>query len=162
MKRFIILAVAFFTAAAVYAQPRAIGARFGNGFEFSYQHFVRNVDFIEFDLGAEFPLQQINDAALNFSATVFYDFVFAQPHWTSKGTWQWYAGPGATVGVQASDGDGSFLIGTGGNIGLSYTFWFPLELSIDNRIMLGFNSRANYHFYLGGLLIPTLSVRYRF
>lgn len=162
MKRFIILAVALFTAAAVYAQPRAIGARFGSGLEFSYQHFVRNADFVELDLGFELPLNQINGAALDFSATAIYDFVFAQPHWTSKGTWAWYAGPGATIGGQVSDGEGSFLIGTGGNIGLSYTFWFPLELSIDHRIMFGFNSRPDHHFYIGGYLVPNFSVRYRF
>lgn len=160
MKKFIVIAIALFTAAAVYAQPRAVGVRLGSGFEASYQHFVRNADFVELDLGLGFPLT-VN--GLDFGVTALYDFVFAQPAWTTKGTWAWYAGPGATLGGQFfNNGNGAFYFGVGGNIGLSYSFWFPLELSIDNRVMLGYNTRPDHNFYIGGLLVPTLSVRYRF
>ena len=38
MKKFIVIAIALFTAAALYAQPRAIGGRLGYGLELTYQH----------------------------------------------------------------------------------------------------------------------------
>ncbi|HIZ87068.1 MAG TPA: hypothetical protein IAC03_02780 [Candidatus Coprenecus pullistercoris] len=151
MKKFIVIAVALFTAAAVYAQPRAIGGRLGWGAEVSYQHFVRGADFVELDLGL-FNFNSVN-------VTAIYDFVFAEPQWTSKGTWQWYAGPGASLGLGWYNSTHA-NISAAGNVGLSYTFWFPLELSFDFRVQLGWQSVSGNPFYWG--IGPAIGVRYHF
>ena len=50
MKKFIVIAIALFTAAAVYAQPRAIGGRLGYGLELSYQHSLGD-NMVQLDFG---------------------------------------------------------------------------------------------------------------
>lgn len=152
MKKFIIIAIALFTAAAVYAQPRAIGGRLGWGAEVSYQHFVKNADFVEIDLGL---------FTWDLNLTALYDFTFAQPQWTDRGTWAWYAGPGAAVGLGVlGNNNGHFNVAAAGNVGLSYSFWFPLELSFDIRAQLGVSIHDGAGFYWG--IGPAIGVRYRF
>lgn len=151
MKKFIILAVALFTAAAMYAQPRAIGGRLGWGAEVSYQHFVKNADFVEIDLGL---------FTWDLNLTALYDFTFAQPQWTDRGSWAWYAGPGAAVGLGVLNGYNRFNVAAAGNVGLSYSFWFPLELSFDIRAQLGVAIHDGAGFYWG--VGPAIGVRYRF
>lgn len=146
MKRIIIIAalVLGFTVAAS-AQPRALGARFGYGAELSYQHSMGD-NFIEADLGLG------NFKFLNVAAT--YNFMIAQPDWTSQGTWGFYAGPGAAL----SAGNDVLYIGIAGQVGLEYTFDFPLQISIDMRPQLGLVSGA---FGIWGWH-PHLGLRYRF
>ena len=66
-----------------------------------------------------------------------------------------YAGPGASVGLGV--GETNYLtLGVAGMVGLEYTFWFPLQLSIDFRQHIGIGN---------GLWAPSsvgLGVRYRF
>ena len=91
MKRMILIAAMMLGLAfAATAQPRAIGARMGSGFEASYQHTVKGADFVEADLGLLFL-----SSALNASAV--YNFMIAQPAWTDRGEWGFYAGPGADL-----------------------------------------------------------------
>jgi hypothetical protein len=81
--------------------------------------------------------------------------MIAQPAWTSRGEWGFYAGPGASVGLGV--GETNYLtLGAAGMVGLEYTFWFPLQLSIDFRQHIGIGN---------GLWFPSsvgLGVRYRF
>lgn len=154
------------------AQPRAIGGRFGWGVEASYQHTLGN-NFLEIDAGSWW----FND----FHAVIVHDWIFASPGWTSRGEWNWYAGVGGGLGFA---GLGSNYItrlyfGAAGQIGLEYTFWFPLQLSLDFRPILGpsfaleadSEGHKNVYFYgfndgsydgMLSLFSPTLSVRYRF
>lgn len=161
MKKIIIIAaLALGFAVAAFAQPRAIGGRLGNGLEASYQHTVRGADFVEANLGL-FGFGAID-------ATATYNFMIAQPDWTSRGEWGFYAGPGASLGygfVQNS----SFHIAAVGQVGLEYTFWFPLQLSVDLRPQFGIKAGKNIGengvgFYHEGLFgfVPTIGVRYRF
>ena len=151
MKKIILVAalVLGFAAAAV-AQPRAIGIRGGFGAGLSYQHTV-GANFIDADLGF--------GNGLNLAAT--YNWMLAQPQWTSRGEWGVYAGPGAALGL--GFGDASFFkVGVAGEVGLEYTFWFPLQLSVDIRPQLGLVTAGGASaFGLWGWY-PTLAVRYRF
>ena len=151
MKKIILVAamVLGFAVAAV-AQPRAVGLKLGWGAEASYQHTVGGTNFVEATLG----LCTFN--AVNASAT--YNFMIAQPSWTSKGEWGFYAGPGAAAGWTWGAAN-SFHVAAAGQVGLEYTFWFPLQLSIDVRPQLGYAFGANA-FYWG--VMPSLGVRYRF
>ena len=153
MKKFILIAALVLGVAfAASAQPRAIGARLGYAMEASYQHTVSNADFVEVNLGT-FGYH-------NLSIASTYNFMIAQPAWTDRGEWGFYAGPGlafsffsgTTIAVQAQ-------------VGLEYTFWFPLQLAIDLKPQFGawIGNHAS-GFYTGGLygFAPVLSVRYRF
>ena len=159
-------------AAMAYAQPRAIGGRFGYNFDFSYQHSVGN-NFVELDAGVEcWGLEGAHAALL-------YEFVFAQPNWTPKGEWTWFAGVGVRGGFRwwdnhrvyhrddrtndllwLSSGDLRYAntghtntwgatVGLVANIGLEYKFWFPLALAIDYRpyagVVLGQYAGRYYH-----------------
>ena len=151
MKKIILVAAMVLGfAVAASAQPRAIGIRGGFGAGVSYQHTV-GANFIDADLGF--------GNGLNVAAT--YNWTLAQPNWTSRGEWGVYAGPGVALGV--GFGDASFLnVGVAGEVGLEYTFWFPLQLSVDIRPELGLVTAGGASaFGLWGWY-PTLAVRYRF
>ena len=155
MKKLIIFAAAVLISAVVSAQPKSIGARFGYGAEFTYQHFTGK-NFIEADLGYNY--------ARGFNATAKYDFVVAQPQWTSEGTWRFYVGPGIFVGSDFNDRP--FIFGISAQVGLEYTFKFPLQLSVDIMPTGGFCSgySSGIVFNKEGLFgfVPTLGIRYSF
>lgn len=163
MKRVIIISVLALAATVTYAQPRAIGGRLGSGLEVSYEHNVGGSEnFHEANLGLAF-------IGLGVDAAYSYNFMIAQPEWSSKGQWGFYAGPAANVGYSAwgalYSALGTAHIGVGGQIGLEYTFDFPLQLSLDLRPTLGVRFGGGHvGFYGGGLwgFVPSLSVRYRF
>ncbi len=153
MKKIILIAaLTLGVAFAAAAQPKAIGLRLGWSVEASYQHNVNGADFVEANLGT------FGYAGLDLSST--YNFMIAQPAWTDRGEWGFYAGPGLALG---------FFHGTSiavqGQVGLEYTFWFPLQLAIDLKPQIGvvmWNGGAG--FWRPGLygFAPCLSVRYRF
>lgn len=147
MKKIILIAamvLGFAVTAA--AQPRALGGRLGYGVDLSYQHTVGGVDFIEADLGLS------NFNALNIAAT--YNFMIAQPAWTAQGEWGFYVGPGVAIGAAKN----IFMVGAACQVGLEYTFDFPLQLSLDVRPQLGLVGQG---FGIWGWY-PHLGVRYRF
>ena len=153
MKKIILIAamVLGFAVAAV-AQPRAVGIRGGYGVEATYQHTL-GANFVEANLG----LNGFN--ALNVAAT--YNWMIAQPQWTDRGEWGFYAGPGAALGFGFGAAS-HFTVAAVGQVGLEYTFWFPLQLSIDIRPQLGLITASGAAgFYFGGWC-PALGIRYRF
>lgn len=151
MKKILLIAALMLGfAAAAIAQPRAVGLKLGWGAEASYQHTVKGTDFIEATFG-------LNDfSSLNVSA--IYNFMIAQPQWTDKGEWGFYAGPGASVGTCMLKDRSYFHLSAAGMVGLEYTFWFPLQLSFDLKPQLGFGFNYGFHFNV----MPSLGVRYRF
>ena len=153
MKKIILVAALVLGfAAAAAAQPRALGLRGGYGVEASYQHTLGS-NFVEADLG----LYGFN--TLNVGGT--YNWMLAQPQWTDRGEWGFYAGPGAALGLGFGAAS-HFSAAVCGQVGLEYTFWFPLQLSIDIRPQLGFVTAGGAGgFYFGGFY-PALGVRYRF
>ena len=154
-KFFLVAAMVLGFAAAASAQPRAIGAKFGWGLDLSYQHSF-GTNFLEADLGLN-----------NFNAIDLvgvYNFMIAQPYWTDRGEWGFYAGPGAALGMGMKSENNYFHLAVAGMVGLEYTFWFPLQLSVDIRPMVGISIADGVSFYRNGLFgfSPCISARYRF
>ena len=137
------------------SSPKALGIRLGNGIEVSYQHSLRD-NFIEMDLG-------LMGFTPNLNATAVYNFMIAQPNWSTRGQWGFYAGPGLGLGFGFGYDYNYFNVGFVGQIGLEYSFWFPLQLSIDLRPQIGFITVPDYGalFYFGSY-IPAISLRYKF
>lgn len=164
MKKFIFIAAALILCipAISNAQPKAIGGRIGGNFEFSYQHSLAAgqngyPNFIQVDLGAAFPYTGHFGAV----ASATYNFVFSKPDWTSRGEWEWFAGPGLSTGYQ-----GGFVLGVTGQVGLQYTFDFGLQLGASFRPSFGFGVNSNHAWFWEDAvysgLVPTISVRYAF
>lgn len=169
MKKIILLAVAVLGFAfAASAQPRAIGGRLGWTTEASYQHTISGTNFVEANLGFLLPNK--------FGAAATYNFMIAHPEWTSKGEWGFYAGPGAAMNYGWSyykynpytNEDtlipAAFNIAAMAQVGLEYTFWFPLQLSIDLRPMIGVSIGNEVSLFHEGFFgfAPAISARYRF
>lgn len=186
----LIFALACGAAISMTAQSKAIGGRIGvSGFEVSYEHIISKADFVEADAGLDFGYNA--NGQVGIKATGIYNFMFARPAWTQKGTWGLYAGPGISLGyvndkVKTDRNhyyqEHGFMLSFVAQIGMEYTFWFPLQLSVDLRPMFGMHindaiysepdsngmktklkgSKVGY--YDSGWLgfAPTVSVRYRF
>ena len=152
----IILAAAMVLGFAVAgtAQPRAVGVRVGWCGDISYQHSMdsdsMNSDFLEVDLGLN------NFNSLDFTTT--YNFMLAEPKWTERGEWGFYAGPGGSFGMKLFGGSNFFHVSLAAMVGFEYTFWFPLQLSFDIKPQIGVG--LGHGFYWG--MTPSLGVRYRF
>ena len=148
MKKIIIVAAMMLGfSIAASAQPRAVGLHGSLGVGLSYQH----------TLGENFVEAEVGFAKKSFSATGVYNWTLLEPAWTNKGEWGVYAGPAATVGFFK----GGALLGVGGRVGLEYTFWFPLQLSVDLTPQLNATMAKGGGLTFGGY-IPSLGVRYRF
>lgn len=156
MKKIILMAAMIIGfAVAATAQPRSIGARIGNGAEISYQHTLGGANFLEIDGGLGLPF----DGTLSVGATGIYNFMIAQPAWTDRGEWGFYAGPGAALGMGLTSENDYFHLAIAGMVGLEYSFWFPLQLSFDLRPQVGaaFSGHGLYW-----SIMPALGIRYRF
>ena len=155
IRKVILAAIFTVSALTVSAQPRALGVRMGTEWQVSYEHGIGSKgDFLEVDIGYEL-IQLVNLAAA-------YDFMIARPQWTSRGEWGFYAGPVAKLGCAGL----GFYLALGAQVGLEYTFDFPLQISLDMRPTVGtaFVS-GSVSFYGGGVVfggLPSLSIRYRF
>lgn len=146
MKKLIcIIAATVVACVAASAQPRALGVRLSYGAELSYQHTLGS-NFLEANLG------WVGSNALDVHAS--YNLIFAHPNW-SAGEWNAYVGPAAGAYFY----NGGFLVSVGAQLGLEYTFTFPLQLSLDIRpdiISFGSQLLWMYNWY------PRLGIRYRF
>ncbi|MBP5259899.1 MAG: hypothetical protein J6Z12_04625 [Paludibacteraceae bacterium] len=146
-------------AAAVSAQPRAIGGRVGDGLEFSYQHTVERGNVLEVDFGmAGFYYAPGVEAAFT------YDWVYPLQSWKGKGNWNFLVGLGmgggfkwghngyyTLIAPQTGDGDGhdyskvgknspteySGYLGLALRLAFEYNFEIPLSLSLDWRPIIG-------------------------
>lgn len=148
MKKILFVAVLAVASLAVYAQPRAIGGRLGYGIEFSYEHGFGESNMLSIDAGV--PTLFINNDFAG-EAVVTYDWInpfgadFSKV-WSHKGEWNWYLGVGAGAGfhtwhLKAADTylgwDDHIFVGVAGRVGVEYNFWFPLQLSVDWRPLIG-------------------------
>lgn len=115
----------------------ALGLRLGDsdgfGAEISYQKAIGRTNRAEIDLG--WRDSRVFDA---FKLTGIYQWV--QP---LDGNFNWYYGAGGGLGsvsfedpFVADDNDGVFIFAAG-NIGIEYSFDFPLLLSLDFRPEIG-------------------------
>ena len=161
MKKTLILATLFITLGSVvaFASPRAIGGRLGYGVELSYQHGLNSGNMVSIDAG----LAGID----GIEAAATYDWIFNISAWDKQGSWNWYAGVGAGLGAfnLYSKDFNHFYLGVAGRIGAEYNFWFPLQLSLDWRPVIGPNfGSQGVGFHHIGLLNGALclGVRYLF
>lgn len=157
MKKFILAAVLMLSVSfAAMAQPRAIGVNLGYGIDLSYQHTLGTANML--DLNVNIPLFE------GIGATCTYDWVNpfgTQIPWEEKGDWNWEMGVGGGAGFMWDANYG--YVGVSGHVGVSYDFWFPMQLSLDWRPMIApaiSNNGVKFHTY--GLYGITLGVRYLF
>ena len=160
MKKLVLTTFSIFTCLAfVNAQEiadNAIGLRLGdsNGFgtEISYQRALGGNNRLEVDLG----WKSGNDYD-GFKLTGLYQWV-----WQLEGDFNWYAGAGGGLGSYSFDNNkgnnyNETFAFIAGDVGIEYSFDFPLLLSLDFRPELGFgdlNDDLNFDIALG--------VRYQF
>ena len=130
-KTFILtLILAFAVSVSAFAQPRAIGVNIGYGFDISYQHTLGEKNML--DLNVSLP------AFCGIAAQGTYDWINpfnTKIPWDNKGKWDWEMGVGAGVGYLWTFR--GLLAGAAGHVGVSYDFWFPLQLSVDWRPLIG-------------------------
>ena len=170
--------------------PRSMGFRVGaTGFDATYQHIFKKNQFLQGDLGVDWGYNANGRPGVR--ATAVYNFIWARPAWTHKGYWAIYSGPGLTLGyvndmvsyrvgnevkhTLKTQGDGGFMAALAVQVGLEYTFEFPLSLALEVRPVFGLHINdgveiagqqyaSKVGFYDNGLLgfVPTLGVRYKF
>ena len=159
MKKSIILVaiLAIISVGSVIAQPRAIGANIGYGIELSYQHSLGEANMIDVSINVPF--------FEGIGATATYDWVNpfgAVIPWDYEGQWNWNLGVGAGLGIYGFKAP-AFYAGVVGHVGISYDFWFPMQLSLDYRPNIGIVGGEGLTFNTSGLYSGiTLGVRYLF
>ena len=137
----------------------AIGLRLGDsdgfGAEVSYQRAIGDNNRLEFDFG-----WRDGNNYDGFKLAGLYHWV-----WNIEGGFNWYTGPGLGFGAYSFENPGrkdenDAFVFLAGNIGIEYSFDFPLLLSLDFRPELGFGDDVydnnDLDFDIG------LGVRYQF
>lgn len=158
------------------AQPKAIGVRLGaTGADISYQHSFSSEQFLSLDAGLDLGYGVSGRTGGRVCGA--YNFIWATPKWTKKGSWNIYAGPGISTGwvddrtvikngeERANTFSKGFMIAAVGQVGLEYNFPFPLQLSLEIRPSIGIHlTGRSISFYDNGFLgfIPSLGIRYNF
>ena len=159
-----------------FAQPRSIGTLVGaTGAKVSYQQSLNADQFISIDAGVDLGYNV--SGHLGAKVTGAYNFIWARPKWTTKGSWNIYAGPGISAGwvedrgvikigeERANTFSKGFMIAAVGQVGIEYNFSFPLQLSLEVRPSIGIHMiEKSISFYDNGFLgfIPALGIRYNF
>lgn len=176
MKTFFLITLYACIAIVANAQPRALGLRGGaTGAEISYQHSFAGDQFLSIDMGID-PGYNVK-GSLGGKVTGVYEFIWARPRWTKKGSWNIYAGPGISAGYvddrivikagteRANTFSRGYMVAVTGQVGLEYNFEIPLQLSLEVRPLAGLHiSKNHFGFYDNGLLgfAPSLAIRYTF
>lgn len=147
MKKIILSLVLIFAGLSVAeAQSNALGLRVGYGAELSYQRMLSQGTRLEADLGLDFG------GGLNVAGV--YQWVMDLSALAPG--FNWYAGAGVGLGIW----DSHFTAGALADLGIEYNFNIPLQLSIDWRPGLYFNTgTSNVNFSWQGF---ALGIRYKF
>ena len=170
MKKFLFVVLLAAASITAYAQPRAIGANLGANFGFSYQHGFGEANML--DVAAYVPWAAGfygGGIAWGIGGIVTYDWIDpfgATVPWSEKGEWHWYMGVGGAGGFFF--GTTSGYVGAAGHFGIEYDFWFPMQLSVDYRPVIGVgiataDGVTGVGFNTGGLYEGiTIGIRYLF
>ena len=162
-----------------------MGFRIGvSGFDATYQHSFKRNQFLQGDFGVDFGYNANGRPGVR--ATAVYNFIWARPAWTNRGSWSLYAGPGLTLGYVNDNlhyrigsevipyNDNGFMLALAVQVGLEYNFDFPLTLAAEVRPAFGMHANgkvtidgqtySKVGFYDNGMLgfVPTVAVRYKF
>lgn len=127
-----------FNAQAQDISKNALGLRLGDndgfGGEISYQRGLGDNNRLEADLG-----WRNNDNVDAFKLTGIYHWV-----WNIDNGFNWYAGVGGGLGSWKYDhhgvSDSGTILFAAGDIGIEYNFDIPLQISLDLRPEMYFNS----------------------
>jgi hypothetical protein len=161
LSAFMILGLVF-VAQAQDISKNALGLRLGDndgfGGEISYQRGLTGNNRLELDLG--FRNSNNVDA---FKLAGLYQWV-----WNIDGAFNWYAGVGGGLGSWNYDyrangneyKDNGTLLFVAGDLGIEYNFDVPIQLALDIRPEIYFNSDNYRDDNFGPDL--ALSIRYRF
>ena len=156
LSAFMLLGLVFSTQAQDISK-NAIGLRLGDNDGFGgeiYQRGLSKNNRLELDLG--WRNSKHVDA---FKLAGLYQWV-----WNIDGGFNWYAGVGGGVGSWSYDyqgvDDSGVILFAAGDLGIEYNFDFPLQLSLDIRPELYFNSDDYREDNFGPDI--ALGVRYRF
>jgi hypothetical protein len=147
-----------FSSQAQSISKNALGLRLGDndgfGGEVSYQRKLSSNNRLEFDLG----WRNSKDVGL-IKVAGLYQWI-----WNIEGRFNWYAGVGGGLGSWSYDKNNSNDNGTfafvAGDLGIEYDFDIPLQVSLDIRPELYFNSDSYRSNNFGPDI--ALGVRYRF
>ena len=122
------MVVAILASSTLCAQARALGGRsFYIGEAVSYQHQLTEKSMLEAELG-------LSLSSVGVVAVVTHDWLFPIRSWEDIGSYNWYAGVGLGAGAYLFS---NTTIGVAGRIGMEYNFWFPMQISIDYRPLIG-------------------------
>jgi len=131
-----------------------LGSNDGVGYEISYQRGLEKTNRIEADLG----WRNSNNVS-SFKLVGLYQWI-----WELDKGFNWYAGVGGGFGCWNYNYNGASSSGTvllvAGDVGVEYNFDIPLQVSLDFRPEMYFNSSAYRNSSFGPDI--ALSVRYRF
>jgi len=173
MKKSLVIALfALACGTMAYAQPRSIGANLGANFGVSYQHGFGDSNMLDvaiFCPWAAGNAYQYGGNTWGLGGIVTYDWIDpfgTSVPWNEKGEWHWYMGVGGSGGIYNFNAP-SWFVGAAGHFGIEYDFWFPLQLSVDYRPVIGItgvsSASATIDFDKGGLLSGiSIGVRYKF
>ena len=144
MKKYLFVAILALASVMAYAQPRAIGGRLGGFDGVSYQHGFGDSNMLEVEAGwglggcfDNFIAGQYGALSHSIQVAITYDWIDpfgATVPWDEKGEWHWYLGVGGAGGYIFNNAG---FVGAAGRCGIEYDFWFPLQLAIDYRPVIG-------------------------
>lgn len=135
MKKMILtlaLAVSMVGALSAQSSRNAIGLRFGNGGEISFQSALGNANRLELDLGLN--SWDNNYGYSGFGLTGVYQWVWRLDDLAPG--FKWYLGLGPQIGSWYGNYNSNyqgFALGVVGQIGLEFNLSIPLQLSLDYR-----------------------------
>ena len=178
MKKILFVAILAMASVMAYAQPRAIGVRLGEFDGVSYQHGIGDSNMLEieagFNLGNWYGNRMVgwesgNRWELyghNVQLAATYDWIdpFGKTFpWEHKGEWNLYPVVGIGGGFYNFWGPIGF-VGVAARFGAEYNFWFPLQLSLDYRPIIGVAFPGGAVFNTPGLWNGGIAagVRYKF
>jgi hypothetical protein len=153
-----VVSFCFILAASSQISPNAIGLRggsgiYGGGAEITYQKAMGGKNRLELDFGA-----RSNSNRNHLLITGIYHW-----WWNITDGLNWYAGPGAQLGLyneRKNDNNDGITLGIGGQIGIEYNFndlGAPILLSLDTRPMWDF-----FGYYNGFAYGGAFAIRYTF
>ena len=149
------------------AQPKAIGLRWGWNLEAAYEH----------TLGPGFILATAGVAGYSAAITASASYNWVPATWGDRNAWEFFVGGGLGLANYFWTPN-VFVIGPMPCIGIQYSFWFPLMLTINWKPLFGVGiysypessvygvvvdeAHTETHFFLPGLYDFALTVSYTF
>jgi hypothetical protein len=139
------------------SEKNAIGLRFGNGGEITFQSTLSTTNRLELTLGLN--SWDNNQGYSGFGLTGIYQWVWNLDELAPG--FKWYAGLGPQIGSWSGDHNSDykgFALGIAGQVGIEYNFNIPLQLSLDYRPSWYVLPNS----YGGAYDVIALAVRYKF